>query len=155
MPDEVPIAATGAEPTLSLCPNCKALMEGEAKVCRACGLPTDWKRKQESEEEKKRVKKAGDQAYAMMLLSFCLVPFFLMRYLPFVAIAGAVGFLLVLVSVPTWAIRWWDRFGKIESTSAEYAKAKKTVLLIGVLTASLTLVLFVLQVYRTASTFKM
>lgn len=155
MPDESQIAAAGPEPALTLCPNCSEPMAATAKFCSACGLPVDWKRKQESEEEKKQVKKAGDQAYAMMLTAIALIPFYLMHYLPFVGLVGSIGFLLILVVVPSWAIRWWDKHGKLESTSAEYTKAKNTVLIAGTATTLLLIGLLMMQVYMTASNLKL
>jgi len=137
---------------LAQCPNCMGAMEANAAVCPLCGLPVDWKSVQEAKALQSLTGKACRSAGHLKISAAALIACYLLHFLPIIDIPAIVGLLVLLVILPGWSLRWWEKYSKIESTNPEFTKARKTVKMVGLLVAAMTLILFALQIYQTAST---
>jgi len=62
--------------------------------------------------------------------------FFGLRFVPFIALLGTVGFWVLLVGLPFWALRWLLKYRRLESDDAEFRKARNMVKWIGITVAA-------------------
>lgn len=53
-------------------------------------------------------------------------------FVPFLGLAGAVGFWFLRIAVPVMVIRWWIRFGSIETSDADFPGAKRSAIIVSV-----------------------
>ncbi len=143
MSDGLSIGAALAEPTIFACPNCKETIDTKAETCRFCGFKVDREVAPAAAALMARINQALSDASYMRSTALALPVFLVLRFVPFIAMLGSIGFLVVSVAVPIWAARWWRKFSKIETDDAEFQKARKTVKWAGII-VSLVLVLFVI-----------
>jgi hypothetical protein len=66
-----------------------------------------------------------------------------LRYLPFLAMLGGMGFLGLSIGIPIWALRWWLRYGSLQADDAEFLRARKSVKIAGI-AASLAFLLLII-----------
>ncbi len=78
----------------------------------------------------------------------CALTFFLLRFVPFLGLAGIVGFFFLEIAIPVMTIRWWIKFGSIKSADPEFVRAKRIAMLVGIG----TMLFFVLLATKTLIT---
>jgi hypothetical protein len=143
MSDGFTIGAATQAPTIFQCPKCNEAIDSTAESCRFCGATVDHEAAEKAAELLARVNQACSDASYMRSTALALPVFFLVRFVPFIAMAGTVGFIGVSIVVPVWAVRWWLKYGKVASTDAEFRKARGTVRWAGTLIFAIFLVLVV------------
>jgi hypothetical protein len=72
-----------------------------------------------------------------------LIPFGLSIFVPFLSLAGLVGFVFIKYAVPVMTIRWWARYSSLKPTDSDFHSARGTVILVSAISF---LVLFFLRV---------
>ena len=70
-----------------------------------------------------------------------LIPFGGLVFFPFLGLAGLVGFVFIKYAVPVMAVRWWIKYGRIKSQDLDLRRARKTVIVVSVV--SLVILLFI------------
>jgi len=142
MTDGFTIGAAMQTPTLFQCPQCDETIDSTADACRFCGVKVDHQAAQEAAKLLTKINQGCSDASYLRSCALSIPVFFLLRFVPFISMLGMVGFIGLSFAIPIWSLRWWWRFGKIETKDAEFCKARKTVLWAG----SIVLLVLVLLV---------
>jgi hypothetical protein len=143
MSDGFTVGAAMGEPTIFECPNCKETIDAKAENCRFCGAKVDRDAALMAAAVLSRVNQACSDASYMKSTAFALPVFFVLRFVPFLSGLGSLGFTVLLVVIPLWALRWWFKYRKIETDDADFCRARRSVLVTGIVVSCL-LVIFVL-----------
>jgi glucan phosphoethanolaminetransferase (alkaline phosphatase superfamily) len=124
------------------CPNCKETIDASSLQCRFCLAPIDPVAAQAAADVMAKVNQACSDASFMKTAAGAILVAFVFRFLPIVGGLGNLAFLVLLIAVPAIAIRWWVKFSGIVTDEADFRRAKKTVIAIGIpITVILVLVL--------------
>lgn len=143
MSDGLTIGATLNEPTIFECPNCKETIDAKAEACRFCGAKVDRDAALQSAVALAKINRACSDASYMRSTTFTLPVFFGLRFVPFIALVGSIGFAVLLWVIPIWALRWWRKYAGIVTLDSDFLKARRTVMLIGIFVPIL-LVVFII-----------
>jgi predicted RNA-binding Zn-ribbon protein involved in translation (DUF1610 family) len=143
MSDGFTIGAASYASTLFECPNCKETIDNTAETCRFCGQPVDHATALQAAQLLSKINQACSDASYMKSCALALPVFFVLRYLPFLAMLGGMGFLGLSIGIPIWALRWWLRYGSLQADDAEFLRARKSVKIAGI-AASLAFLLLII-----------
>lgn len=143
MSDGFTIGAAMGEPSIFECPSCKETIDAKAETCRFCGAKVDHEAAIKAAALLSRVNQACSDASYMKSTALALPVFFVLRFVPFLSGLGSIGFWVLLIAIPVWALRWWLKYRKIETDDADFRRARKSVLVSGIVVSCL-LVIFVL-----------
>lgn len=135
MSDGFTIGAAMGEPTIFECPACKETIDAKAETCRFCGVKVDHESAHKAAALMAKVNQACSDASYMKSTALALPVFFALRFVPFIAAVGGIGFWVLLVAIPIWALRWLLKYRKIDADDAEFRKARSTVKWIGIIVA--------------------
>jgi hypothetical protein len=127
------------------CPNCKETINTSMRQCPFCSSPIDTAAAEVSAEAFGQVNQACSDASYLKIMTGCALAFFLLRFVPFLGLAGIAGFFFLEIAIPVMTIRWWIKFGPTKSDDPEFARAKRIAMLVGIGTA----LFFVLLVTKT------
>lgn len=141
MSDGFTVAAAMGEPTIFECPSCKETIDARAETCRFCGVKVDAGAALQAAAVLSRVNQACSDASYMKSTALALPVFFVLRFVPFLSGLGSLGFTVLLFVIPGWTLRWWLKYRKIETADADFRRARKSVLIVGI-TVSCLLVIF-------------
>jgi endogenous inhibitor of DNA gyrase (YacG/DUF329 family) len=123
------------------CPTCKETINTSMRHCPFCGAAIDHAVAEASATETSKISRAcSDSSYLKIMLGI-LIPFGALVFFPFLGLAGLVGFVFIKYAVPVMAIRWWIKYGRIKSQDLDLRRARKTVIVVSVV--SLVVLLFV------------
>jgi hypothetical protein len=142
MSDGFTIGAAMAEPTIFECPACKETIDAKAQTCRFCGVKVDHEAALRAAVVLAKVNQACSDASYMRSTALTLPVFFALRFVPFIALLGTVGFDGVTLITPFWALRWWLKYRAIKTDDADFSSARNRVKWIGII-VSCVLVLVV------------
>lgn len=143
MSDGFTIGAAMQTPTIFQCPICNETIDSTSDACRFCGAAVDHDAARKAAEVLARVNQACSDASYLKTASLSIGVFFVLRFLPFISMLGAVGFIGLAFAIPVWSLRWWLKFGRIETRDQEFLKARTTVKIAGIV-VSVVLVLLVI-----------
>jgi len=146
MSDGFTIGAAMAQPTIFECPACKETIDATAETCRFCGVKVDHEAALRAAAVLAKVNQACSDASYMRSTALTLPVFFGLRFVPFIAAVGGVGFWVLLVGLPFWALRWLLKYRGLESDDVEFLKARKTVKWTGIIVAAVLVFFLVLNV---------
>ena len=136
MSDGFTIGVAMAEPSIFECPACKETIDAKAETCRFCGIKVDHDAALRAAVVLAKVNQACSDASYMRSTALTLPVFFGLRFVPLIALVGTVGFWVLLVGLPFWALRWLLKYRGLESDDAEFRKARNTVKWIGITVAA-------------------
>jgi hypothetical protein len=143
MSDGFTVGAAMGEPTIFECPSCKETIDAKAENCRFCGVKVDRDAALKAAAVLSRVNQACSDASYMKSTALALPVFLVLRFIPFLSGLGSIGFWVLLIAIPFWALRWWFKYRKIETDDSDFRRARKSVLVTGIVVSCL-LVIFVL-----------
>lgn len=146
MSDGFTIGAAMGEPTIFECPNCKETIDAKAEACRFCGAKVDHEAALKAAAELAKVNQACSDASYMRSTALTLPVFFGLRFVPFIAVVGGIGFWVLLFGIPIWSVIWHSKYRSLTSDDAEFRKARKTVKWIGVIVAGVMLVFMAVSI---------
>jgi hypothetical protein len=129
--------------TIFECPACKETIDARAETCRFCGAKVDAGAALQAAAVLSRVNQACSDASYMKSTALALPVFFVLRFIPFLSGLGSLGFTVLLFVIPGWTLRWWLKYRTIETADADFRRARKSVLIVGI-TVSCLLVIFAL-----------
>lgn len=147
MSDGFTIGAAMAEPTIFECPNCKETIDAKADVCRFCGMRVDREAARRAAAIMAKVNQACSDASYMRSTALTLPVFFALRFVPFIAWLGLIGFLGITIVTPFWALRWWLKYHEIETDDADFRNARKRVKWIGIIVSCVLVLVVAANVY--------
>jgi uncharacterized membrane protein YwzB len=132
MAGSLSIGSAASSARVFQCPNCKETIDTAAQQCRFCSAAVDPRAAELAADFMARVNQACSDASFVKILGGMELSFWLLSYVPLVGIVGHWGFLFLLVAVPVMAIRWWARFQAIQTDDADFIRAKRTVMRVGI-----------------------
>ena len=109
--------------------------------CPFCGTAIDHAVAGASAIETSKISRACSDASYLKIMLGILIPFGALVFFPFLGLAGLVGFVFIKYAIPVTAIRWWIKYGRMKSQDLDLRKARKTVIVVSVV--SLVVLLFV------------
>jgi hypothetical protein len=148
MSDEFTIGAASYASTLFPCPACRETIDNTAEKCRFCGQPVDHEAAVKAAQLLSRINQACSDASSMTSSALALPVFFLVRYVPFISMVGAIGFIGLSIGIPVWAVIWWFKFGKIQSDDPDFQRARKRVRTAGIAVSTVLVLLVILSFLR-------
>ena len=123
------------------CRDCKKLVKTTDDHCPSCGLEIDRVHAESAADERDRMFQTCHDAELLKWLARSMPVALLASFLPIVGIAGLVAFFIMVVAVPTLAIRQWIRFRSIRIDDPELNVAKRSVKIALVIWASFPVML--------------
>jgi len=141
MSDGFTVGAGLAASTLFECPKCNETIDSSAAACRFCGTTVDHQAALQAAAVLSRVNQACSDAKYIRSTALVIPVFFVLRFLPFFGAVGLVGLCGLTVAMPFWALRWWIKFGKLDSRDPEYRASRNTVRAIGLIVSVLLAIL--------------
>jgi len=115
------------------CPNCNETISSTAESCCFCGAKVDREAANRDAERLAKINQACSGANTMRSAALMLPVFFALRFVPFIHVVGGIGFLLLLLGIPVWAMRWWHKYGGIEPEDPDVVRARRTVKTIAII----------------------
>ena len=115
------------------CPHCKETIDSEQTCCRFCSAAIDPGVAEKAAKTLARVNQACSDASYMRTAAIALLVFFGMMFVPLVSWYGTWGCLILFIAVLVLAVRWWIRFGIIDTDDADFIRARWTVGVISLL----------------------
>jgi hypothetical protein len=129
-------------PTIFQCPNCKETIFSTADSCRFCGAKVDHEAASRDAELLAKINQGCSDASYMRSTALTLPVFFVFRFVPFISGFGVIGFPVLALVIPVWALRWWLMYAGITTQDSDFLRARRTVKAIGII-VPIILVIFV------------
>jgi hypothetical protein len=129
------LSLTGADENLGIfeCPACKQTIDASAEKCRYCSVTIDPAAAKAAAEKMSRINQACSDASFLRTAAFSVLVFIGVMFIPFMGLLGIVGYYFLLVAVPFLAIRWWVKFGGLQTDESDFRRARTTVIVISAL----------------------
>jgi predicted RNA-binding Zn-ribbon protein involved in translation (DUF1610 family) len=118
--------------TVFPCPTCKETTNTSIQHCPFCGTAIDRAVAEASATETTRVSRACSDASYLKIMLGILIPFGALIFFPFLGLSGLVGFAFIKYAIPVMAVRWWIKYGRIQSQDLDLRRARKTVIVVSV-----------------------
>ena len=147
MSDDSSIGAAMYVPTIFECPNCKETIDTRAETCRFCGMKVDHEAARKAAVVMAKVNQACSDASYMRSTALTLPVFFVLQFVPFISSLGRIGFYGITLITPFWALRWWLRYGAIETDDADFRGARNRVKWIGIIVSCVFVLVVALNIY--------
>ena len=106
------------------CPKCNELINTGMDRCSYCSAPIDSAEAEAAAAIQDQVNRAYSDASFIRNMAVGGWVFFLIRYIPFVGIAGWIGMFILMVLVPIKLVVWQVRFGGIKTNDPDHKRAK-------------------------------
>jgi polyferredoxin len=100
--------------------------------CPFCGAAIDHAVAEASAIETSKISQACSDASYLKIMLGILIPFGALVFFPFLGHAGLVGFVFIKYAIPVMAVRWWFKYGRIQSKDPDLRRARKTVIVVSV-----------------------
>ena len=115
------------------CPNCNETINTSMQQCPFCSTAIDRTAAEASEAFTSRVSQACSDASYLKIMLGMLLPFGALMFVPFVSLGGLIGFVLMKYAVPIMTIRWWIKYGRLQTQDPDFRKARKTTIWVGII----------------------
>jgi hypothetical protein len=115
------------------CPSCNQTINTSMQQCPFCSAPVDALAAESAANALSKINQACSDASYLKIMTGLLIPFFFLQLVPFLGLAGLVGFWFLRIAIPVMAIRWFLKYGKIQTTDPDFAPAKRTTLIMGII----------------------
>jgi hypothetical protein len=120
-------------PAIFQCPNCNETITSSAESCHFCGAKVDREAANREAERLAKINQACRDASSMRSAALMLPVLFALRFVPFIRLVGGIGFLLLLLGIPLWAMIWWHKYGGIVPEDPDVVRARRTVKTIAII----------------------
>ncbi|MBB5059610.1 hypothetical protein HDF16_004336 [Granulicella aggregans] len=114
------------------CPNCNETINTSLSQCTYCGTPVDRSAALLSAAETSRISQACSDASYLKIIAWALLACLGLLFIPFLSLAGAVGFWFLRIAVPVMVVRWWIKFGGIKTGDPDFPGAKRAAVIVSV-----------------------
>ena len=113
-----------------LCPNCRAMINTSFQKCPFCSTPIDRSAPRESAAKASTISQACNDARHLKIMLGILIPFAVSIFFALLGPAGLLGVVFIKYAILLMIIRWWLKYGRIETTNSNYRRARITVILV-------------------------
>jgi hypothetical protein len=114
------------------CPKCNETIDASAQQCRFCSAPIDAGTAKIAAEAMAEVNQACSDASSLKIMAGVILVFFALSFAPIVGYLGYWGLLFLLFAVPVMVVRWWVKFGSIQTAESDFKRARGTVIAISI-----------------------
>jgi hypothetical protein len=97
--------------------------------CPFCSTPIDRPAAKQSTATTGRISQACSDARFLKIMLGILIPFALSIFFALLGVAGLLGVAFIKYAILIMIIRWWLKYGRIETTNSGYRRARVTVIL--------------------------
>jgi hypothetical protein len=124
------------------CPNCKETINTSMQQCTFCNAPIDSAAAEQSAAATSRISAAVSDASYLKIMAWAILSFFLISFFTFIpglmliGAAGSLGLLFVTYALPVLCIRWWVKYGKIQTDDTDFPHARGTAIIITIIAAA-------------------
>jgi hypothetical protein len=106
------------------CPTCKETINTSVTQCPYCSVAIDPRAADGAADLMGKVNQACSDASYLRIMAGTMVVFFFLSFLPLVGFVATFGHWFLLLAVPTMTIRWWVKFGAIQSDDPDLRRAR-------------------------------
>jgi hypothetical protein len=114
------------------CPNCKETIDTSAQQCRFCHAAIDAQAAEAAAEVMAKVNQACSDASYLKVMAIAILVAFALSFAPFVGFLGYWGLIFLLFAVPVMLVRWWVKFGSIQTNESDFSRARGIVIALSV-----------------------
>jgi hypothetical protein len=114
------------------CPVCKETIDTSAQKCRFCSAPIDAGAAEAAAVAMAKVNQACSDASFLKVMAGAILLFFVLSFVPFVSFLGYWGLIFLCFAVPVMMVRWWVKFGRIQTNESDFSRARGTVIAISI-----------------------
>ena len=114
-----------AQPQTFPCPNCNEMINDSVQICRHCSTPVDFEAAKIAAELQSKVNQACNDASYLRTAAVTIFVLLGVSLVPFIAFVGYLGSLFTFFIVVVLFIRWQVKFGKLQTSDVDYARAKR------------------------------
>jgi hypothetical protein len=108
------------------CPSCQEFINTSMNQCRFCGMLIDAALAQASAHHQADTSRACSDANYLKIMTRTMPVFFLLNLIPVVGGFAGWGLIFLLIAVPILIVRWWVKYGGIQTQDADYPKARSS-----------------------------
>lgn len=126
------------------CPTCRETINTSVARCPYCSTPIDEAAAKLSAAETSNISQACSDASYLKIMLGILLPFGAVIFFPFLGLLGIVGFVFIKYALPVMLIRWWVKYGRIQTIDPDFRTARKSAIIVSIASV---LVLFLLHVH--------
>lgn len=117
------------------CPNCHETINTSVARCPYCSAPIDEAAAKLSAVETSKISDACSDASYLKIMLGILLPFAAVVFFTFLGLLGLVGFLFIKYALPVMLVRWWIKYGRIQTSDPGFRTARNTAAAVSVSTA--------------------
>ena len=77
-----------------------------------------------------RVNQSCSDASYLKVMAIAILVAFVLSFAPFVGFPGYWGSIFLLFAVPVMLVRWWVKFGSLQTNESDFSRARGTVIAI-------------------------
>lgn len=121
------------------CPTCHETINTNIRQCPFCSSPIDAATAQAAGAATTLISQACSDASYLKIMGWTLGSFFLIMFLPLIGLAAYLGMWFLRFAIPVMCIRWWIKFGRIQTDDPDYSRARNNATAVSVLGALLLL----------------
>jgi hypothetical protein len=121
------------------CPNCNQTINTSMQACPFCSFPIDQAAAAASAEVFARINQACSDASYLKIMAGATGAFFLIGFLPFLGFLGTLGFWFLTIATPVMVIRWFVKFGDLESADPDFISARHAAIAVAIIAAAVLL----------------
>jgi hypothetical protein len=144
MASDLSLTSVGSNLGIFECPNCKQTIDASASQCRFCSAPIDQVAAEMAAEKMSKINQACSDSSFLRTMAISMLVFLGIMFVPFMGLLGLCGYYFLALAVPFMAIRWWVRFHAIQTDDPDFKRARKTVIVVSVL-STLPLLFFLVS----------
>ena len=106
------------------CPNCRETINTSVSRCPFCSAPIDPIAAQASADATAKISRACSDASYLKIMAGSALGFFGLRFVPLLMHIGWLGFTFLEFAIPFMCIRWWFKYGSIQTGDPDFVDAK-------------------------------
>lgn len=114
-----------AQPQTFPCPHCGEIINDSMQTCRFCSAPVDPQAAFAAAGLQDRVNRACSDASFLRTAAAAMFVLLALSVVPFISLITYLGFIISFFVVLVLIIRWQVKFGRLQTTDADYRRAKR------------------------------
>jgi hypothetical protein len=114
------------------CPNCRETINTSMAACNFCGKLIDQAAAEQAAADTTRISAACSDASYLKVMAGLLLPFLGIMFIPLLSLIGVVGPWFLRLAIPFMCVRWWVKYGKINTTDPDFSNARGTAIWVSV-----------------------